>query len=206
MANVEAGTPPPAGAGREDEGLRAQRTVTALRRAMAEPGMIEKLEIPAGVPAALPRGLAAVAVTLADFETPLWLDEQLASAPEVARYLRFATGAPIVEDPARAAFALVSRATAMPPFTWFSTGSDAYPDRSVTIVTEVQTWAAMHRFELKGPGIATTRSFAAGPLPGDFETRMAENRALFPRGVDLIMTSGDEVLALPRSTHLREAA
>ena len=60
------------------------------------------------------------------------LDEQLASAPEVARYLRFATGAPIVEDPARAAFALVSRATAMPPFTWSSTGSDAYPVASFT--------------------------------------------------------------------------
>jgi alpha-D-ribose 1-methylphosphonate 5-triphosphate synthase subunit PhnH len=204
MANAEAGTPPPAGAGRDDEGLRAQRSFNALMRAMAEPGLIEKLAIPPGVPEALPRGLAAVAVTLADFETPLWLDEQLGSAAEVTRYLRFATGAPIVEDPARASFALVCRATAMPPFDCFSAGSDAYPDRSVTIVTEVQTWAAMQRFELTGPGIATVRSFAAGPLPADFEKRMAENQSLFPRGVDLVITSGDEVMALPRSTCLRE--
>ena len=204
MANAEAGTPPPARAGKDDEGLRAQRLFNALMRAMAEPGLIEKLAIPPGVPEALPRGLAAVAVTLADFETPLWLDEQLGSADGVTRYLRFATGAPIVEDPARAAFALVSQAAAMPPFDCFSAGSDAYPDRSVTIVTEVQTWAAMQRFELTGPGIATARSFAAGPLPADFEKRMAENRSLFPRGVDLVITFGDEVMALPRSTCLRE--
>jgi alpha-D-ribose 1-methylphosphonate 5-triphosphate synthase subunit PhnH len=62
----------------------------------------------------------------------------------------------------------------------------------------------MQRFELTGPGIATARSFAAGPLPADFEKRMAENRSLFPRGVDLVITSGDEVMALPRSTCLRE--
>jgi alpha-D-ribose 1-methylphosphonate 5-triphosphate synthase subunit PhnH len=206
MANADAGTPPPAAAVTDDEGLRAQRTFNGLMRAMAEPGLIEKLVIPPGVPEALPGGLAAVAVTLADFETPLWLDEQLGSADEVTRYLRFATGTPIVGDPARAAFALVTRASAMPPFTWFSAGSDAYPDRSVTIVTEVQTWAAMQRFELTGPGIATARSFAAGPLPGDFENRMAHNGALFPRGIDLIMTSGDEVMALPRSARLRGTA
>ena len=203
MAHVDTGTPPPAKVRKDDEGLRAQGTFSALMRAMAEPGRIEKLLIPPAVPEALPRGLAAVAVTLADFETPLWLDDQLASSDDVTRFLRFATGAPIVDDPAKAAFALVLRATALPPFNLFSNCSDAYPDRSVTIVTEVQNWAAKQRFELTGPGIGTTRSFSAGPLPGDFETRMSENRALFPRGVDLILTSGDQVVALPRSTRLR---
>ena len=69
MANVEVGTPPPAGAGRDDEGLRAQRTFTALMRAMAEPGMIEKLAIPPGVPEVM-WGIVAVGWLLSFWREP----------------------------------------------------------------------------------------------------------------------------------------
>jgi alpha-D-ribose 1-methylphosphonate 5-triphosphate synthase subunit PhnH len=46
-------------------------------------------------------------------------------------------------------------------------------------------------------------SFSAQPLPPDFQARLAANRALFPRGVDLILVSPDAVAALPRSVALQ---
>ncbi len=193
-------------AGSNAESLRAQRTFTALMRVMSEPGRIEKMDAPAGIPGALPAGLATVACALADFETPLWLDPHLAGNEAVARYLRFQTGAPLVADAGKASFALVSNAEELPPFDHFALGSQDYPDRSATIVMEVQSFASATRYDLTGPGIETSRSFAPGPLPADFEDRMNANRALFPRGVDLILTSKGEVASLPRSTRVRRAA
>ncbi len=60
---------------------------------------------------------------------------------------------------------------------------------------------------LSGPGIRGTALLRAGVLPSDFVTRMRANRALFPRGVDLLLVCGAELVALPRSTHVaaREA-
>ena len=52
---------------------------------------------------------------------------------------------------------------------------------------------------LSGPGIAGACSFATAPLPPDFPARLAANRTLFPRGVDVILVSPDAVAALPRS-------
>ena len=40
-------------------------------------------------------------------------------------------------------------------------------------------------FTVEGPGIKTARSLAAEPLPADFPERLAANRELFPRGVDV---------------------
>lgn len=205
MGHVEMNTNPAPAANDNAEGLRAQRTFTAVMRAMSEPGTIHKLDAPSGVPAALPLGQASVVLALADFETPLWLDPRLAADAAVTRYLRFATGAPLVTDPGAAGFALVSDAEQLPPFDKFALGSEAYPDRSVTIVMEVQSFSSKNRYTLTGPGIESSRDVAPGPLPGDFEERMKENRALFPRGVDLILTCAEEVACLPRATRVRRA-
>jgi alpha-D-ribose 1-methylphosphonate 5-triphosphate synthase subunit PhnH len=40
-------------------------------------------------------------------------------------------------------------------------------------------------------------------LPEIFLTLWAENRGLFPRGVDLILVAGTDALCLPRTTKLR---
>ena len=55
-----------------------------------------------------------------------------------------------------------------------------------------------------GPGIAGDRSFSATPLPGDFTARLAANRLLFPRGVDLLLVSDNAVAALPRTTRVSQ--
>jgi alpha-D-ribose 1-methylphosphonate 5-triphosphate synthase subunit PhnH len=37
-------------------------------------------------------------------------------------------------------------------------------------------------------------------LPDGFVAARADNRALFPRGVDVLMVAGSDLVALPRST------
>jgi alpha-D-ribose 1-methylphosphonate 5-triphosphate synthase subunit PhnH len=46
----------------------------------------------------------------------------------------------------------------------------------------------------------------AEPLPADLPRRLAANRALFPRGIDLLLVTGSRVAALPRSVTLTDEA
>jgi alpha-D-ribose 1-methylphosphonate 5-triphosphate synthase subunit PhnH len=182
--------------------LADQAVFRAVMNAMAHPGRVHALAaLPSEWPAPLNAGAAAVALCLADFETPLWLDEA-ASDVEAAAWLRFHTGARITDDPREAAFAFVTDPRNAPDFGAFALGSLDYPDRSTTFVLQVETFSGGATRTLAGPGIKDTAAFAASPLPGDFDARLAANRALAPRGVDFIFASSAAVAALPRSTRL----
>ena len=180
--------------------LAAQATFRTVMDAMARPGTVRRL---AGIaaPAPLSPAAAAIALTLLDYETPFWLDPPLAAAPQVARWISFHTGAPRTHDPATAAFAFVADSAAAPPFDTFAIGNQEYPDRSTTLVLQVEHLREDAGLVLRGPGIAGTRRLAASPLPADFLDRLVENRARFPRGVDIVLASADAVAALPRSVH-----
>jgi alpha-D-ribose 1-methylphosphonate 5-triphosphate synthase subunit PhnH len=181
--------------------LAAQSTFRTVMDAMARPGTVRRLDGIAA-PAPLSPVAAAIALTLLDYETPFWLDAPLAAAPEVARWISFHTGAPRTDDPARAAFAFMADAAAAPPFETFALGSQEYPDRSTTLVLQVERLSEGEGLTLRGPGIAGSRRLAASPLPADFLGRLADNRARFPRGVDILLVTADAVAALPRSLHV----
>src|SRR5262249_61466198 len=68
-----------------------------------------------------------------------------------------------------------------------------------TLVLQVEGFGTGQRLLLSGPGIADLQSFSAQPLPPDFQARIAANRALFPRGVVVILVSPHALAALPRS-------
>ena len=90
-----------------DPVLSAQSVFRAIMDATARPGSIQSIEGLASAPAPLSAGAAAIALTLLDQDTPVWLDGALAARPEVADWIRFHTGSPIVTDPSRSAFALI---------------------------------------------------------------------------------------------------
>ncbi|ALK09066.1 phosphonate C-P lyase system protein PhnH [Blastochloris viridis] len=179
----------------------AQRAFRAVMAAFARPGFGHAVPADLAPPPPMTPALATVALTLLDHDTPVWLDPPLAAAPDVAAFLRFHAGAPIVCDPAAAAFALIADPVAMPPFAAFAQGSDVYPDRSATLVLQVACFAGA-TLALAGPGIKDTARFAASPLPADFAQRIKANRAAFPRGVDVVLCTATEVAALPRSVRL----
>jgi alpha-D-ribose 1-methylphosphonate 5-triphosphate synthase subunit PhnH len=183
----------------DDPALASQAVFRTVMEALAHPGRARPLPSRLAVPSPLLATAAAVALTLLDYETPFWLDPGLADAREVAPWFKFHTGAPLTQDAARAAFAFISDSAAMLPLDAFSSGSIEYPDRAATLVMQVASFDHGNALALCGPGIAGTRLFSAAPLPPDFATRLAANRALFPRGIDLILVSPDAVAALPRS-------
>ncbi|UDQ90336.1 phosphonate C-P lyase system protein PhnH [Xanthobacter autotrophicus] len=193
----------PLAAGFADPVHDAQCSFAAVMRAMAEPGLAVPLASDLDPPAPLSREAAACALALLDYETPVFLDAALSAAPAVAAFLRFHTGAPVVDDPAAARFALIADGAALPDFGAFAQGEPDYPDRSATLIVQVQELGA-GALVLAGPGIKGRRSVSAAPLPADLPARLAANRALYPLGIDLILTAqGPDglgaVMGLPRS-------
>ncbi|MFG1401297.1 phosphonate C-P lyase system protein PhnH [Xanthobacter sediminis] len=184
-------------AGFTDPVRDAQRTFAALMRAMAEPGLVMPLAADLAPPAPLSPELAAVALALLDYETPVFLEGALAR-PEVEDFLRFHTGAPRAVARADARFAFFAAGAELPPFDAFARGEADNPDRSATLVVAVERFEAGPLL-LAGPGIAGERAFGAVPLPADFAARLAANAAGFPLGVDVILCAPGAVAALPRT-------
>ena len=174
----------------------SQAAFRAIMEAFARPGDIRRISA-ADAPAPLAPATAALVQSLADYDTPVWLDPALAVSA-IADWIRFRTGAPIAGEPSHAAFALVGDAAALPDFALFAQGSDEYPDRSTMLIVQVARFSGP-AFTLEGPGIKAKRQIAAEPLPADFAERCALNRELFPRGVDVVLVAGDQAVALPRS-------
>lgn len=180
----------------------AQRVFRAVMNAMARPGFVFPLEAGLDPPAPLTQAAAAVALSLIDYETPVFLDAPLATNAEVARWLRFHTGAPVTADPSRALFAMFADAAQIPPLARFALGTAEYPDRSTTLVIQVAHLDGGPPLTLEGPGLPGARAFAPAGLPPVFSAFLAENRSLFPRGVDVILTGDCAVAALPRTTRV----
>jgi alpha-D-ribose 1-methylphosphonate 5-triphosphate synthase subunit PhnH len=181
--------------------LAAQATFRVVMDAMARPGTVRRLTGVAS-PAPLSETTAAVALTLLDYETAFWLDAPLAETGDIARFISFHTGARVTADPAEAAFAFVAAPDAAPPFARFAQGSLEYPDRSTTLVLQVAQLTEGDGMVLRGPGIPGMRRLAASPLPANFLDQLADNRAQFPRGVDILLAASDAVAGLPRSLHV----
>ncbi len=189
--------------GFRDAVIEAQSTFRTVMNAMARPGQIVSLASGITPPAPLASPVAAFLLTLADFETSIWLDPPARDSAGLADFLRFHTGAKLVEAPEEADFALVSNPLHMPPLDAFAQGTLEYPDRSTTLIIQVDEFMD-HGWQLEGPGIHGRIGFCAAPLPEDFARQIETNRSRFPCGVDLIFSTDGEIAALPRSVRLVE--
>ncbi len=165
---------------------------TAFRRimtAMARPGNIEDVS-GATPPAPLSAAAGTALLTLCDPETPIYLAPGFDTAP-VRHWITFHTGAPFAKV-GDAMFA-VGRWDDL-PITEFQIGTPEYPDRSATLIVEMDTITAVGA-TLRGPGIRDTAMLS---LP-DVKV-FQSNALLFPLGLDFLFTAGGCIAALPRST------
>ncbi len=183
-----------------DPVLDAQATFRALTDVMARPGTRAENFPVANPPAPLSSQAGAVALALCDADTPIWLDSALREESAIGGWLAFQTGAPIVREPAEAHFAFVANPANLPALENFGQGSQEFPDRSATLVLQVETLSRGEQLRLEGPGIETAAMLAPHPLPRHFIEQWAQNRARFPRGIDLVLVSAEGVAALPRTT------
>jgi alpha-D-ribose 1-methylphosphonate 5-triphosphate synthase subunit PhnH len=189
-------------AGFADKVMSAQSTFRSVMEAMARPGSVRRVAASSGTPGAMMRGTAAIALTLFDHDTPLWLDPRMSETPDVTKWLKFHTGAPLIPDSTICSFALFADAQALPALDRFAFGSSEYPDRSTTLILQIESLTQGPSFELRGPGIDGTAVLQAMIQPADLFERLAVNADLFPRGIDVVLVHDDAIVAIPRTTRL----
>lgn len=184
----------------------SQRLFRQILGAMSEPGTLTTLALSAPPQAppsdALGAALWGAVLTLCDLETRVWIGADLDS-PALREALTFHTGARLVDDPALADFALLTP-DSFDPATPFAVGSEAYPDRSTTLLVVVEALANQMGWRLSGPGIAESRDLDIGDSAGcqALMERLCANRASFPCGIDAIFGAGDQLAAISRSTRI----
>jgi alpha-D-ribose 1-methylphosphonate 5-triphosphate synthase subunit PhnH len=184
----------------------AQAVFRTVMDALANPGTRRDLTAPLEAPLVLGSGLAAIALTLCDHDTNVWLPPSLAGSGELVAWLRFHTAAPLVAEPGQSQFALIARLEELPRLDTFQLGTQDYPDRSTTIALALPALTGGPDLTLRGPGIKDHIHISPQGLPADFSEQWAANRALFPRGIDLLLVAGNEVIGLPRTTRIMKEA
>lgn len=184
-----------------DPVLDSQSTFRAVMDAMARPACVMRIEAAVAPPAMLGAAAGAIACTLIDADTPYWLDGAF-DGEALHRWLAFNTGGRRAATMADAMFALVGTPAAMPSFDRLAQGSQDYPDRSATLILQLESLDGGQPFTFEGPGIKEHATIAPRGLPADFAEQWNANRKRFPRGVDLVLTAGNELACLPRSARL----
>lgn len=171
---------------------QSARAFREVLEALARPGSIRRVG-GARPPAPLSLAAGVVLLTLCDTTTPLHLAGD-ADCAAVRDWIAFHIGAPLVAAE-KADFA-VGLWDVLQPVSRFRIGQPGYPDRSATLIVEMD-WLTSHGPTLTGPGIETA-TWLSLPETAAFRA----NREKFPLGFDTIFTSGDRIAGLPRSTRV----
>jgi alpha-D-ribose 1-methylphosphonate 5-triphosphate synthase subunit PhnH len=206
------------GAGFAEPVHGAQQTFRVLLGAMSEPGRLHTLHDAAldGLATAdaelrppFALALAATLLTLLDADTPVHLAGVLC-AEEARAWLRFHTGARATAEVA-AMTAALARDVDAALCDALDLGTDDAPQAGATLFVEVDALsdrplAGALALKLRGPGIERWRDLAVRGLPAAFwQWRIALQPEL-PRGIDIVLTCGDRLAAIPRSTRIESEA
>lgn len=163
--------------------------------ALSRPGTIQPI-LGALPPAPMSVAAGTLLLTLVDSDTKLCLQGQFHCEP-IIQWLRFHTGAQIVSA-SEADFVLTDWQQAL-PLSQFKQGNHEYPDRSATLIIEMQTLGGK-QLKLTGPGIESEHYISLPAIDA-----LQQNHARYPLGVDFYLTCNEQVAALPRSTKVEEA-
>lgn len=182
---------------------QSQQVFAAVMQAMARPGRIHDIGKDLEVPGPLHPATGAILLTLADFDTPVWLDDDLADGA-VRQWLQLHTGAQIADHHENAAFVVAAGFGSMPDLATLALGTPEYPDRSATAIVQVDNLEAGAGWTLTGPGIERAHRLACSPVPAGFAAAWAVNHDRFPLGIDVILCAQQAVACLPRTVEIRE--
>jgi alpha-D-ribose 1-methylphosphonate 5-triphosphate synthase subunit PhnH len=182
--------------------LESQSVFRVLLDALAQPGKIGRIpEPPAGIPVPLDPATATVALCLFDHDTQIWLGDGI-GCMDVYDYLKLHCSCPLIKSSSSADFAILSATDGVLGLGQFDPGTDAYPDRSTTLIVQVPDIDTGASIRLTGPGIETEASLHVTGMSNYFWQERRDQQSVFPCGIDLIFTCGDRLVALPRSTEI----
>jgi len=185
-------------AGFIDPVQQSQQAFRVLLDAMARPGRVVSLGQEPGHPAGLAPALAAALLTLCDLDTTIWLGPGFNTAP-VRDWLRFHTGAPLASASSQAAVVLLSAEQDI-ALDDFSFGTDEAPERGATLLIQVSALNGPAAMTWRGPGIKDAQTMPVCGLPAAFWRQRAMLGSAFPRGLDIYLSDGADLVGLPRST------
>ncbi|MCW5660409.1 MAG: phosphonate C-P lyase system protein PhnH [Burkholderiaceae bacterium] len=173
--------------------------------ALSHPG--RAAELPTTEDARPPRLAAATAallLTLLDAETTVRLHGSLRDASVLA-WLRFHTGTREAATDEGAPFVAV-RADQLNAALWSTLplGSDEAPQDGCTLIVELplSVDAPLQRLSLRGPGVPGERLLEVAGVPAAFWTHRVALQREFPRGFDMLLARGRDVIAIPRSARV----
>ncbi|PRY68620.1 alpha-D-ribose 1-methylphosphonate 5-triphosphate synthase subunit PhnH [Glaciihabitans tibetensis] len=191
----------------------AQHVFRAVLEAFARPTTPQRVDVEIQTPEPLGMTAGAVILALCDEQTPVWLDHYLRESPEVGAWIAFHTGARIVDRAGDALFVIASSPSTAPRLADLLLGTDEEPHRSATLVigasaasdvgaTGMTRSPGIAALVATGPGIQGAVDWDGAGLPDGFVSQWQQNRALFPRGVDIVLAADSVVRGLPRTTAL----
>ena len=99
------------------------------------------------------------------------------------------------------AFAVADERISSEQLNALSAGSAVAPETSATLIVQVSGLSGGRMLRLTGAGIAEERMIAP-QLPECLIHELTERPHPFPLGVDLILTCGERLLAIPRTTQV----
>jgi len=177
----------------------AQYSFRRILKALSEPGVSVALPAVQSFGALCPAS-TCVLLTLIDQDTPLWISPQLDD--DVLRHnLRFHTGAVLTNEPRDVSFALAEGSLDSATLLAFPCGDEMSPELATSVIVQVDALTGGQPLRLRGPGIESTRVISP-VLPDAVREYLLNRPHRFPLGLDFMFTCGEQLIALPRTTHV----
>jgi alpha-D-ribose 1-methylphosphonate 5-triphosphate synthase subunit PhnH len=177
----------------------AQYSFRRILKALSEPGSLVTLPTMPGF-GVLGSASACVLLTLIDQDTPLWISPQLNDAA-LCQNLRFHTGAVLTDDPSMVSFALAGGSLDSATLLAFPCGDEMSPELATSVIVQVESLDGGQPLRLRGPGIEQD-CLISPRLPEAVLQYLINRPHRFPLGLDFMLTCGEQLLALPRTTHV----
>ncbi|MGO2567813.1 MAG: phosphonate C-P lyase system protein PhnH [Serratia proteamaculans] len=178
---------------------QSQQAFRLILKALSEPGHIVTLP-DSPIWGALNAASTAALLTLADQETPIQLCLALESE-QVLTNIRFHSGAPLANNAEEVCFALFDAQLQAADLQALPHGSEISPEFSTTVVIQLDSLDQGSALRLTGPGIEQQRVISPS-LPPVLLDYLINRPQRFPLGLDFLLTCGERLLALPRTTHV----
>ncbi|CAI1533246.1 MAG: phosphonate C-P lyase system protein PhnH [Serratia proteamaculans] len=178
---------------------QSQQAFRLILKALSEPGHIVTLP-DSPIWGALNAASTSALLTLADQETPIQLCLALESE-QVLTNIRFHSGAPLANNAEEVCFALFDAQLQAADLQALPHGSEISPEFSTTVMIQLDSLDQGSALRLTGPGIEQQRVISPS-LPPVLLDYLINRPQRFPLGLDFLLTCGERLLALPRTTHV----
>ncbi|MDR1487616.1 MAG: phosphonate C-P lyase system protein PhnH [Deltaproteobacteria bacterium] len=147
----------------------------------------------------LPPLMAALALTLTDHHTPVWISDNYHDAKS---WLSFHQGVVVTETPSEALFFIISSCSEIPPLEYLKIGTERYPDHSATFILEKSASNKGPSLTATGAGIKEKTIFSNHDFSYEFVSLWAKNTASYPTGIDILLAGESTLIGLPRTVKL----